>query len=78
MDICPYESVALGYSSFCSLFTEKEWKGYEYRWDLFWYWSSSFGYPHARAQGRGWGQELISRLTHSELPSTDLARSDSS
>lgn len=68
MDVCPYETVALGYSEFCGLFTEKEWKGYEYRWDLFWWYSSAFGYKNARAQGRGWVQELVSRLTHSELP----------
>jgi hypothetical protein len=28
--LCPYETVALGYSSFCPLFTEEEWKGFEY------------------------------------------------
>jgi hypothetical protein len=27
---CAYETVALGFSSFCGLFTEEEWKGYEY------------------------------------------------
>lgn len=66
MEACPYETVALGYSEFCSLFTEKEWKGYEHRWDLYWYYSNSFGYPLARAQGKGWVQELLSRLTHSK------------
>jgi len=82
MEICPYEvsyptlkskveradvqTVALGYSSFCNLFTKKEWKGYQYRWDLYWYYSSSFGYPLARAQGIGYVQELLSRLTHSK------------
>ncbi len=29
-ELCPYETVALGYSAFCDLFTEEEWKGYEY------------------------------------------------
>ena len=28
--LCAYETVALGYSRFCDLFTEEEWKGYEY------------------------------------------------
>lgn len=28
--LCAYETVALGYSEFCNLFTEDEWKGYEY------------------------------------------------
>jgi hypothetical protein len=61
------QTVALGYSSFCNLFTKKEWKGYQYRWDLYWYYSSSFGYPLARAQGIGYVQELLSRLTHSKF-----------
>lgn len=29
-DLCAYETVALGFSTFCDLFTEEEWKGYEY------------------------------------------------
>ena len=28
--LCAYETVALGYSAFCDLFTEEEWKGFEY------------------------------------------------
>jgi hypothetical protein len=28
--LCAYETVALGYSNFCSLFTKEEWQGYEY------------------------------------------------
>lgn len=28
--MCAYETVALGYSSFCELFTEEEWRGFEY------------------------------------------------
>lgn len=61
------QTVALGYSKFCNLFTKNEWRGYQYRWDLYWYYSASFGYPLARAQGIGYAQELVSRLTHSEL-----------
>jgi hypothetical protein len=67
MDLCAYETVALGYSSFCPLFKKSEWKAYEYRSDLYWWYSGSFGYPQARAQGVGWLQELVSRLTHSEF-----------
>lgn len=81
MEICPYEvsflgptlavanekTVALGYSKFCNLFTKKEWKGYQYKWDLYWYYSASFGYPLAKAQGIGYVQELLSRLTHSKF-----------
>ncbi|WWC71201.1 uncharacterized protein I206_105154 [Kwoniella pini CBS 10737] len=68
METCAYETVALGYSSFCDLFTQKEWKGFEYRSDLYWWYSSSFGYaPAAKAQGAGWVQELTSRLTKTRL-----------
>lgn len=28
--LCAYETVSLGYSEFCDLFTEEEWKGFEY------------------------------------------------
>ena len=28
--MCPYETVALGYSKFCELFTEEEWEGFNY------------------------------------------------
>ena len=28
--LCAYETVALGYSVFCDLFTEEEWEGFEY------------------------------------------------
>jgi hypothetical protein len=29
-NMCAYETVALGYSEFCGLFTREEWKGYSY------------------------------------------------
>nr|XP_031863805.1 uncharacterized protein CI109_000447 [Kwoniella shandongensis]KAA5530877.1 hypothetical protein CI109_000447 [Kwoniella shandongensis] len=67
MEMCAYETVALGYSSFCDLFTQKEWKGFEYRNDLYWWYSSSFGYAPARAMGIGWVQETVSRLTQTRL-----------
>ena len=28
--LCAYETIALGYSAFCGLFTEEEWLGFEY------------------------------------------------
>ena len=28
--LCAYETVALGYSRFCELFTEEEWRGFDY------------------------------------------------
>lgn len=66
-NLCAYETVALGYSSFCSLFTEEEWEGYDYSHDLnFWY-TSGFGSPVARAQGIGYVQELVARLTKTPI-----------
>lgn len=32
--LCAYETVGLGYSNFCELFTEEEWRGFEYFLDL--------------------------------------------
>ena len=29
--LCPYETVAYGYSAWCDLFTYQEWEGFEYR-----------------------------------------------
>jgi len=29
-EMCAFETVALGYSKFCELFTEKEWEGFDY------------------------------------------------
>ncbi|OBZ79577.1 3-phytase B [Grifola frondosa] len=65
--LCAYETVALGYSAFCALFTEEEWRGYEYANDLqFWY-GSGPGNPAAAAQGIGYVQELVARLTQTPL-----------
>ena len=33
-ELCAYETVALGYSKFCDLFTKDDWKGYEYRFGM--------------------------------------------
>jgi hypothetical protein len=29
-ELCAFETVALGYSKFCELFTEKEWEAFDY------------------------------------------------
>ncbi|KAF9239899.1 phosphoglycerate mutase-like protein [Melanogaster broomeanus] len=62
--MCAYETVALGYSKFCELFTENEWEGFNYALDITFWYDSAFGSPVARVQGVGYLQELISRLTH--------------
>lgn len=64
--MCPWETVALGYSAFCDLFTAEEWKGFQHLSDIGLWYGASFGSPVARASGIGYVQELVSRLTHSK------------
>ncbi|TIA87770.1 hypothetical protein E3P99_02972 [Wallemia hederae] len=61
-ELCAYETVSLGYSEFCHLFTKEEWEGYDYSWDLSFYYDAGFGSPTARAQGLGWVEETLARL----------------
>ncbi|KAK1834818.1 putative acid phosphatase [Podospora conica] len=65
--MCPYETVAYGYSRFCELFTQDEWVGFEYSTDLAYYGSTSFGSPTGRAVGIGYTQEVIARLRNHTL-----------
>ncbi|EEB97798.1 hypothetical protein MPER_02809, partial [Moniliophthora perniciosa FA553] len=60
--LCAYETVAIGYSKFCELFTEDEWEGFNYALDLVFWYNSAFGSPVARVQGAGWVQEMVHRL----------------
>jgi len=60
--LCPYETVALGFSRFCQLFTYDEWKGLEYSDDMQWYGDFSFGSPTARAVGIGQVVETLARM----------------
>ncbi|KAF9894766.1 hypothetical protein FE257_006656 [Aspergillus nanangensis] len=60
--MCPYETIALGYSPFCSLFTWDEWLGFEYSIDLSYHGNNAFGSPTGRAVGLGYVEELIARL----------------
>nr|GAT44528.1 acid phosphatase [Mycena chlorophos] len=64
---CSYETVALGYSAFCDLFTQEEWEGYEYSIDLSFWYNNGPGNPATAAMGVGWVQELVSRLTGERL-----------
>jgi len=65
--MCAYETVAIGYSSFCELFTEEEWKGFDYSLDLYFWYDSAFGSPVARVQGIGYVQEMLARLTQTPI-----------
>ncbi|KAI9654452.1 MAG: hypothetical protein M1831_005418 [Alyxoria varia] len=65
--LCAYETVALGYSAFCSLFTHPEWRGYEYSVALSFAGNNAFASPTGRAVGIGWVAELRARLQHRYL-----------
>ncbi|KAK3328849.1 phosphoglycerate mutase-like protein [Apodospora peruviana] len=65
--MCPYETVAYGYSRFCDLFTYDEWIGFEYSIDLAFYGNNAFGSPTGRAVGIGYQQEVIARLKNHTL-----------
>lgn len=54
--LCPYETVAFGYSAFCDLFTYQEWVGFEYSVDLSFAGGNSFQSPTGRAVGIGYVQ----------------------
>ncbi|KHJ34994.1 putative histidine acid phosphatase [Erysiphe necator] len=65
--MCPYETVAYGYSAFCELFTYEEWEGFEYAIDLWFAGSSAFQSPTGRAVGIGYVQETVARLQNHTL-----------
>ncbi|KIW00552.1 uncharacterized protein PV09_07907 [Verruconis gallopava] len=69
--MCAYETVALGYSAFCGLFTYEEWLGYEYSVDLSFSGNNAFQSPTGRAVGIGWQQELLARLQHHYITGPD-------
>ena len=60
--LCPYETVAFGYSRFCELFTYEEWEGFEYSVDLVFQGNDGWMSPVGRAIGIGYVEELYARL----------------
>ncbi|KAG8900959.1 hypothetical protein FRC00_009887 [Tulasnella sp. 408] len=50
-------------SPWCRIFKKTEWVDNEYYWDLEKYYGDSYGSPYSKAQGSGWVNELIARLT---------------
>lgn len=60
--LCPYETVANGFSQFCELFSFQEWKDFNYAESLWFEQNCAFGAPTGRAQGIGWVNELIRRI----------------
>lgn len=66
MDLCPFETVGspLGKPSpFCALFSQDEWKQYDYYQTLGKYYGYGSGSPLGPTQGVGYVNELIARLT---------------
>lgn len=70
MDLCPFNTVADlhgAISPFCNLFTEDEWKAYDYYQSLGKYYGYGWGNPLGATQGVGFTNELIARLTASPV-----------
>ncbi|GKT55460.1 histidine acid phosphatase [Colletotrichum tofieldiae] len=65
--MCPYETVAYGFSLFCDLFTYEEWVGFSYSVDLAFAGNNAFQNPAGRAVGIGYQQEVIARLQNHTL-----------
>jgi hypothetical protein len=63
LQLCSYETHALGYSAFCPLFSEEDFLNYEYYFDLSFYYNNGPGSPVAAAQGKGYLDEFIARFT---------------
>lgn len=69
--LCSFETVALGYSNFCELFTLTEWKGYEYSFALQLAGNNLFQSPTGRAVGIGYVEEFLARLEHHYIFNSD-------
>lgn len=63
LQLCSYETQALGYSAFCNIFTEEDFVNYEYYYDLSFYYNNGPGSPVSAAQGKGYLQEYLARFT---------------
>jgi hypothetical protein len=67
LQLCSYETDALGYSAFCKIFTEEDFENYEYYYDLSFYYNNGYGSPVAAAQGKGYLEEWVSRFTQTPV-----------
>ncbi|KAK5173125.1 uncharacterized protein LTR77_003247 [Saxophila tyrrhenica] len=62
--LCSYETVNLGYSKWCALFTYEEWQDFEYSIDLDFIGTFGFLSPTARAVGVGYVEEVLAKMRH--------------
>lgn len=63
LQLCSYETNALGYSKFCELFSEEDFINYEYYYDIAFYYNNGPGSPVAAAQGKSYLEEFVARFT---------------
>ncbi|KAF4455445.1 hypothetical protein F53441_2234 [Fusarium austroafricanum] len=66
-NMCPYETVAYGFSRFCDLFTYEEWEHFGYAIDIAFSSGAGFQSPVGRATGLGYQQEVMARLKNHTL-----------
>ncbi|CAN9118465.1 unnamed protein product [Alternaria alternata] len=67
MDMCPFDTLAhpsAKMSDFCRIFTEKEWREYDYFQTLGKFYGYGVGNPLGPTQGVGYVNELLARLTN--------------
>ena len=62
--LCAYETVTVGYSRWCDLFTWQEWLDFEQSIDIDIAGTYGFQSPTGRAVGVGYVEEVLARLTH--------------
>ncbi|ORY14196.1 3-phytase A precursor [Clohesyomyces aquaticus] len=67
--LCAYETVALGFSQWCGLFTFEEWHGFEYSLDIGFSAGVGFQSPVGRAIGIGYVEEVLARMQHHVITS---------
>lgn len=80
MDMCPFDTVARTpdaseLSPFCALFTTEEWTQYNYMQSLGKYYGYGAGNPLGPAQGIGFTNELIARMTQTPVQDTTSTNS---
>lgn len=68
--LCSYETVALGFSHWCGLFTYDEWEGFEYALDIGFQAGTGFGSPVGRAVGIGKPLSLLRYV----IPHSDMSQ----
>ncbi|KAL5378201.1 hypothetical protein DPSP01_009312 [Paraphaeosphaeria sporulosa] len=67
--LCAYETVAVGFSHWCNLFTYEEWEAFEYSLDIAFAAGTGFLSPIGRAIGIGYVSEVLARMQHHVLSS---------